>query len=182
MLNRRLSVALCTMALAVSAHVLSGQSLPRVTATQKQIGPLGQSITLVLMDFSVTLDPGQSGLVGLPSITLNPNQSASLRVAGYLSYQDASVSQVSSVGIGFACPGVSSPNNDITLTQSGQFAIRTSQAIEDETAMSNTTTQPITISCNLKVNHQSATGAAPILFGISPGTSAVRVSVTIVTN
>ena len=182
--NNRVSAALCAMAFAFTAKTLSAQSQYSqvAAASQKQIGPLGQSITLVLMDFTLALNPGEAGTVALPNITLNPNQSASVHVSAYASFQDASVSQMSTVQVGFSCPGFSSPNSEATLTQSGQFTIRSSQAIHDETVLSNTTTQAITVACSLRVLHLNATGAAPILFGVSPSTSAVRFSVTILTN
>lgn len=182
--NNRLSAALCAMLLAFTAATLSAQSqYSQVTAaSQKQVGPLGQSVTLVLMDFTLTLNPGETGSMTLPSVVLNPNQTAHVHVAGYLKYQDATVSQVSSVAMGFSCPGASSPNSEVTLTQTGQFTIETSQPIDDETVLSNTTSQATAVSCTLLVRHQSATGSAPILFGVSPGTAAVRFSVTILTN
>jgi hypothetical protein len=84
--------------------------------------------------------------------------------------------------MGFSCPGASSPNSEVTLTQTGQFTIQTSQPIDDETVVSNTTSQAVGVACTLLVRHQSATGSAPILFGVSPGTAVVRFSVTILTN
>jgi hypothetical protein len=87
-------MTLGAMALAIGSNTTAAQAqYPQVApASQKQVGPLGQSVTLVLMDFTLTLNPGETGSMALPNIVLNPNQTAHVHVAGYLKYQDATVS------------------------------------------------------------------------------------------